>query len=653
MITMTHLQLACTALLSPLGGALVSGLFRRHLGDVGAHRTTIFGVLIAFACALWLGHDFLMMNAPTLNTNLYTWAASGRSIFHVGVLLDTLSVAMMLCVTFVSLFVHIYSIGYMQGDSGYGRFFAYVSLFTFAMLALVLSNNGMQLFFGWEGVGAVSYLLIGFWFHKPSASLGALKAFVVNRFGDFGFLLGLALCLWVAGSLQYDVIFASASKMLVPFWGQLRIIDCICLGLFIGAMGKSAQIPLHVWLPESMEGPTPISALIHAATMVTAGIYMIIRMSPLFQMSPMILDAIMIIGALGAFFLGCVGLVQFDIKKVVAYSTLSQLGYMMAGVGASAYAPALFHLLTHACFKALLFLGAGSVIIGMHHEQDMREMGGLKTKMPITYWTCLIGSLSLIALPPFAGFYSKDAIITAVGMSTLPWHSVAWVLLVLGTFVTALYTFRAFFMTFHGTYRGTKQAFDAVHESPWTVCLPLVVLAVPSIFLGMWIAGPMFDLNGALYQGIISTMPPVQHIITALAHEYRHTLALYQAALHHGPFWLTSLGVLTAYVCYMRQPQWPGMLAQRMCWIYQVLVHKFGFDAFNDAYIVRYYRCLSQLFFKFFDQGLIDRGMVMGTARWIQFLGRSSGRTQTGFLYDYAFAMILGVVILLTLITIV
>lgn len=651
MLGFSQVQVACTALLSPLCGAFFAGLFRQFLGVKGAHRITILGVSLAFVCAMSLGYDFLWVGTATINHNVYTWVASGRDVMHVGLLLDALSVSMVLCVTFVSLFVHLYSIGYMHGDPGYGRFFSYVSLFTFAMLALVMSNNGMQLFFGWEGVGVVSYLLIGFWFDKPSASLGALKAFMVNRFGDFGFLLGLALCLWVAGSLQYDVIFAHIGKMQTMLWGHFRIVDLICLGLFIGAMGKSAQIPLHVWLPESMEGPTPISALIHAATMVTAGIYMIVRMSPLFQLSPMMLNVILLIGALGAFFLGCVGVVQHDIKRVVAYSTLSQLGYMMAGVGASAYAPALFHLLTHACFKALLFLGAGSVIVGMHHEQDMRQMGGLKARMPITYWTCLIGSLSLIALPPFAGFYSKDAIITAVGMSTLPWGNVAWILLVLGTFVTALYTFRAFFLTFHGTYRGTHYPFEKIHESPWTICVPLLVLAVPSVFLGMWIVAPMFNLNGYLVQDVISQLPPVMAILGHLSHEYSHTLTLYREALWHAPFWLTSFGVLTAYVCYMKRPHWPALATKHGQWVYKILLAKFGFDAFNDRVVVRGYKTLSQCFFKVFDQGLIDRGMVLGTARWVHFLGRSSGRTQTGFLYDYALSMILGVVVLLLIVT--
>jgi len=537
--------------LAPLVGSLVAGLLRKQIGRVGAHSVTILGVGISLVLSVMVAIAILSKQEAVLNVNLYTWATGGDVLpyaFHIGFLIDSLTAVMMVIVTFVSFLVHIYSIGYMSDDDGYQRFFSYISLFTFMMLMLVTANNFLQLFFGWEGVGLVSYLLIGFWYHKESAIQGSLKAFLVNRVGDFGFLLGIGLVLATAGSLDYQTVFHAAGQManqqITLFSGHAwSAVTVTCLLLFVGAMGKSAQVPLHVWLPESMEGPTPISALIHAATMVTAGVFMVARISPLMELSDTALTVILVIGGTGALFTGILALVMNDVKRVVAYSTLSQLGYMMVAMGASAYSAGIFHLLTHACFKALLFLGAGSVIIGMHHEQDMRKMGGLWRKMPVTYVTFVIGSLALCAVPPFAGLFSKDTIIEAAGLSTLPGASYAYWCVLLGALVTALYTFRALFLVFHGQPRMDKKTWSHVHESPWVVWLPLVLLAIPSIFLGYVLYRPMLFADPALLSNAIKVLP-AHNVLGALAHEVSSPFVALQHAVFSPVFWLTLLGIV-------------------------------------------------------------------------------------------------------------
>ena len=551
--------------LAPLFGAIVAGLFGKVVGRRGAHVVTILGVATAFVGSVFVFQDVQAGN--TFNGTLYTWATSGGITFEVGFLIDTLTVMMMLVVTFVSLMVHLYTIGYMSEDPGYQRFFSYISLFTFSMLMLVMSNNFLQLFFGWEAVGLVSYLLIGFWYTRPTAIFANMKAFLVNRVGDFGFLLGIGLIAAFAGTLNYAEVFAKApalATMTVPETGW-PLITAICIGLFIGAMGKSAQVPLHVWLPDSMEGPTPISALIHAATMVTAGIFMVARMSPLFELSEAALSFVLVIGATTALFMGFLGIVQNDIKRVVAYSTLSQLGYMTVALGVSAYSAAVFHLMTHAFFKALLFLGAGSVIIGMHHDQDMRNMGGLWKYMPITWITSLLGSLALIGFPFLSGFYSKDSIIEAVQLSHIPGAGYAYFCVIAGVFVTAFYSFRMYFLVFHGEERFGKAAehhHDAhddhgsahsdddhghdehhhglapgqkPHESPWVVTVPLVLLAIPSVLIGFFTIEPM--LFGSFFKGVIhfSESHPV---MAELGEEFHGAVGMAIHGLTTLPFFL-------------------------------------------------------------------------------------------------------------------
>src|SRR3984957_14311885 len=486
--------------LAPLAGAIVAGIFRNQVGRIGSHTVTIAGVALSCALSFYVLYQLVWDGAETYNQNVYTWFQVGGLDAHVGFLVDRLTALMMCVVTFVSLMVHIYTIGYMADDPGYQRFFSYIALFTFSMLMLVMSNNFLQLFFGWEAVGLVSYLLIGFWFKKPTAIFANLKAFIVNRVGDFGFVLGIAGVLMVFHTLDYAQVFSAADKLSGVTWDIIpghawSAATVICLCLFVGAMGKSAQVPLHVWLPDSMEGPTPISALIHAATMVTAGIFMVARMSPLFELSETALSTVLVIGATTAFFTGLIGIVQNDIKRVIAYSTLSQLGYMTVALGVSAYGAGIFHLMTHAFFKALLFLAAGSVIIAMHHEQDMRKMGGLRKHMPITYWTCLIGCLALIGFPGTSGFFSKDALIEAVGASHRAGHVYAYICVVAGVFVTGLYTFRMFIMTFLGKERMDHHTQEHLHESPWVVTVPLILLAIPSAIIGWFTVGPMLFGN--------------------------------------------------------------------------------------------------------------------------------------------------------------
>ncbi|HAT8316719.1 TPA: NADH-quinone oxidoreductase subunit L [Legionella pneumophila] len=642
-------QVCLVIVLTPLVGSAIAGFFRNQIGRVGAHTVTILGVAISLLCSIFLAWGLFSGSIPNTNSLVYHWASGGALIpyeFNIGFLIDPLSVVMLVIVNFVSLLVHVYSIGYMADDDGYQRFFSYISLFTFMMLMLVSANNFLQLFFGWEGVGLVSYLLIGFWYQKESAIEGSLKAFLVNRVGDFGFVLGIGLIFAYAGSLDYEKVFTSAnylaSQNIELFSGySWSLITVICLLLFVGAMGKSAQVPLHVWLPESMEGPTPISALIHAATMVTAGVFMIARISPLIELSTAALSTVLVIGATGALFTGILALVMNDIKRVVAYSTLSQLGYMMVAMGASAYSAGMFHLLTHACFKALLFLGAGSVIIGMHHEQDMRKMGGLWNKMPITYVTYVIGSLALCAFPPFAGFYSKDTIIEAAQLSQIHGSSYAYFCVTAGAMVTALYTFRSLFMTFHGKPRMDEHTLSHLHESPWVVWLPLVLLAIPSIILGYVLYMPiLFDTPSLLGSSIF--VLPEHNVLAELAHEVSSPFASAVHAIYSLPFWITVLGAIIAWVCYIAVPSIPGYLARYFSIIYSILLNKYGFDRFNELFFVKGARGLGIAFYKIGDQKLIDGAVVNGSGRLVRWFSGKGRKIQSGYIYHYATVMVFG-----------
>ncbi len=648
---MSILQCCLIIVLAPLIGSVIAGFFRKQIGRVGAHSVTIAGVGLSLVLSIYVATLILTGAEPVLNSNLYTWANGGDLFpfaFYIGFMIDPLTVVMLVIVTFVSFLVHIYSIGYMVDDDGYQRFFSYISLFTFMMLMLVTANNFLQLFFGWEGVGLVSYLLISFWYQKESAIQGGLKAFLVNRVGDFGFVLGIAMVLAYVGSLDYETVFNSAGALakenIEVFSGhQWSVITVTCLLLFVGAMGKSAQIPLHVWLPESMEGPTPISALIHAATMVTAGVFMVARISPLMELSTTALSVVLVIGATGALFTGLLAIVMNDIKRVIAYSTLSQLGYMMAAMGASAYSAGMFHLLTHACFKALLFLAAGSVIIGMHHEQDMRKMGGLYKKMPITYITFLIGSLALCAIPPFAGFYSKDTIIEAVQLSTIPGSAYAYFCVAVGAIVTAVYTFRALFMTFHGKPRMDDHTWSHVHESPWVVWLPLVLLAIPSVILGYIMYMPMlFDAPTLLNASIF--VLPAHNVLAEMAKEVVSPMKTMLTAFDSLVFWMTLAGIGITWVCYIGIPSIPAYLAKKFAWIYQILVDKYGFDSFYDFAFVRGARALGQGFYNIGDQKLIDGLIVNGTGHTVKWFAVKGKSIQSGYLYHYVAVMVLGIV---------
>ncbi|HCD9271843.1 TPA: NADH-quinone oxidoreductase subunit L [Legionella pneumophila] len=642
-------QVCLVIVLTPLIGSAIAGFFRNQIGRVGAHTVTILGVAISLIFSIFLAWGLFSGSIPNTNSLVYHWASGGALIpyeFNIGFLIDPLSVVMLVIVNFVSLLVHVYSIGYMADDDGYQRFFSYISLFTFMMLMLVSANNFLQLFFGWEGVGLVSYLLIGFWYQKESAIEGSLKAFLVNRVGDFGFVLGIGLIFAYTGSLDYEKVFSSAnylaSQNIELFSGySWSLITVICLLLFVGAMGKSAQVPLHIWLPESMEGPTPISALIHAATMVTAGVFMVARISPLIELSTAALSTVLVIGATGALFTGILALVMNDIKRVVAYSTLSQLGYMMVAMGASAYSAGMFHLLTHACFKALLFLGAGSVIIGMHHEQDMRKMGGLWNKMPITYVTYVIGSLALCAFPPFAGFYSKDTIIEAAQLSQIPGSSYAYFCVTAGAMVTALYTFRSLFMTFHGKPRMDEHTLSHLHESPWVVWLPLVLLAIPSIVLGYVLYMPiLFDTPNLLGSSIF--VLPEHNVLAELAHEVTSPLASAVHSIYSLPFWITVLGAVIAWVCYIAVPSIPGYLARYFSIIYSILLNKYGFDRFNKLFFVKGARGLGVAFYKIGDQKLIDGAVVNGSGRLVRWFSGKGRKIQSGYIYHYATVMVFG-----------
>ncbi len=656
---MTMQQLYLLVPLAPLAAAVVVGLFGAKMPRAMSHWLTIAGVTASFVASFVIWRDVLA--GHTFNGDLYTWVAIGSLKMSLGFLIDPLTVLMMLVVTFVSLMVHVYTIGYMADDPGYSRFFSYISLFTFSMLMLVMSNNFLQLFFGWEAVGLVSYLLIGFWFTRPTAIYANLKAFLANRVGDFGFILGIGLVLAYFGSMDYAAVFAKAPSLAattVNLWGatewSLLSVTCICL--FVGAMGKSAQIPLHVWLPDSMEGPTPISALIHAATMVTAGIFMVARMSPLFELSDTALGFVTVVGASGALFMGFLGIVQNDIKRVVAYSTLSQLGYMTVALGVSAYSAAIFHLMTHAFFKALLFLAAGSVIIAMHHEQDLRHMGGLRKYMPITYWTTVIGSLALTGIPPLAGFWSKDAIIEAAHLSTIPGHGYAYFAVMAGVFVTALYTFRMLFLAFHGKERfavsghghdahghGDEHHGGPPRESPWVVTVPLILLAIPSVFAGMLAMEPV--LFGSYFGSSIVILP--QHAAMATMQEEWQGLGRF---LEHGlgsyPLWLAIAGIVTAWYCYIVNPAMPARVRSAIGPIYTLLDNNYYFDKFNDWFFAGGARKIGGFFSNVGDRVLIE-GIVNGSANLV---GRCAGllrKIQSGYVYHYAFTMIIGLFALL------
>ena len=637
--------------LAPLIGSIIAGLFGKVVGRTGAHIAAIAGVTIACVLSMYVFKNIVIDGGATFNDAVYTWMVSDGIRFEVGFLVDKLTAMMMVVVTFVSLMVHIYTIGYMHDDDGYQRFFSYIALFTFAMLMLVMSNNFMQLFFGWELVGLVSYLLIGFWYKKPTAIYANLKAFLVNRVGDFGFLLGIAAVLMYFGSLDYATVFNNVDKVnnltmsIIPNQ-EWSVMTVICILLFIGAMGKSAQVPLHVWLPDSMEGPTPISALIHAATMVTAGIFMVARMSPLFELSTTALSFVMIIGATTALFMGFLGLVQNDIKRVVAYSTLSQLGYMTVALGASAYGAAVFHLMTHAFFKALLFLGAGSVIIAMHHEQDMRKMGGLRKYLPITWITALIGSLALIGTPGFAGFFSKDSIIEAVGLSTIPGSGYAYFAVLAGVFITALYSFRMYFMVFHGKERMDEHTRSHLHEPSWVVTLPLVLLAIPSVIIGYMFVGDM--AFGNFFGDAIFVLP--QHdVLGELAKEFHGPAAMMLHSLKTLPFWLAAGGVGTAWFLYMKRPDLPAVIQQKLSLLHTIFINKYGFDKFNEIVFAGGSRGLGNLLWKYIDVKLIDSFIINGSAKTVGWVSLIMRRMQTGYLYTYAFAMILGLCALLAI----
>ena len=649
--------------LSPLAGALIAGILGTTFGGnwVGrrlAHTVTILGVFLAFIFSAMTLRS-VAMDGARFNETLYTWMTLGSLKMEIGFLVDGLTAMMMCVVTFVSLMVHIYTIGYMEEDEGYNRFFAYISLFTFAMLMLVMSNNMLQLFFGWEAVGLVSYLLIGFWFNKPSAVFANMKAFLVNRIGDFGFILGIALIAAYAGTLNYAETFAKAetlSKLTLPGTGWM-LITVICICLFIGAMGKSAQFPLHVWLPDSMEGPTPISALIHAATMVTAGIFMVARMSPLFELSDTALSFVMVIGAITALFMGFLGIIQNDIKRVVAYSTLSQLGYMTVALGASAYSVAVFHLMTHAFFKALLFLAAGSVIIGMHHNQDIRWMGGVRKYMPITWITFLLGSLALIGTPLFAGFYSKDSIIEAVGESHLWGSGFAHFAVLAGVFVTAFYSFRLYFIVFHGKerYDQNPEAHDDhghhgehhdPHESPWVVTVPLILLAIPSVVIGYMTIQPM--LFGDFFKGAVFVNLERHPAMEELAKLFHGPAQMALHGLTSAPFWLALSGVALAYYLYVVNPALPAAIKRNVQPLYNLLENKYYFDWFNENVLARGARGLGMVFWKVGDQKMIDGALVNGSWKLVGWVSGMVRRLQSGYIYHYAFGMIIGVFVLMT-----
>ncbi|OFK86967.1 MULTISPECIES: NADH-quinone oxidoreductase subunit L [unclassified Eikenella] len=655
---MTDMTLYLIIALTPLAGCLLAGLFGNTIGRRGAHTVTILGVAVSAVLSAYVLCGFIDGSRAKFDENVYTWLTMNGLDFSVGFLVDSLTALMMVVVTSVSLMVHIYTIGYMADEEvGYQRFFSYISLFTFSMLMLIMSNNFIQLFFGWEAVGLVSYLLIGFYFKRDSAIFANLKAFLVNRVGDFGFVLGIGLVLaYFGGSLRYADVFAYLPNVVGSTLFGWDLITITCLLLFVGAMGKSAQFPLHVWLPDSMEGPTPISALIHAATMVTAGLFMVSRMSPMYELSTTALSVIMVIGAITALFMGFLGTIQNDIKRVVAYSTLSQLGYMTVALGVSAYSVAMFHVMTHAFFKALLFLAAGSVIIGMHHDQDMRNMGGLRKYMPITWFTMLLGNLALIGTPLFSGFYSKDSIIEAVHASNLPGSSFAYFAVLASVFVTAFYAFRQYFIVFHGKERwreakhdhdddhGLKPS-DNPHESPWVVTLPLILLAIPSVIIGYIAIEPM--LYGDFFKDVIYVnheLHPVMHI---MKEEFHGAMTMVSHSLHTPVLYLAIGGVLAAWFLYVKAPQLPAKIAQTFRPVYVLFENKYYLDNIYFAVFAKGTRALGTFFWKAVDTAIIDNGLVNGAAKLVGVVAGQVRRLQTGFIYTYAAAMVSGVLVLI------
>ncbi|MBS9340904.1 NADH-quinone oxidoreductase subunit L [Neisseria elongata] len=659
---MTDMTLYLIIALTPLAGCLLAGLFGNTIGRRGAHTVTILGVAVSAVLSAYVLCGFIDGSRAKFDENVYTWLTMNGLDFSVGFLVDSLTALMMVVVTSVSLMVHIYTIGYMADEEvGYQRFFSYISLFTFSMLMLIMSNNFIQLFFGWEAVGLVSYLLIGFYFKRDSAIFANLKAFLVNRVGDFGFVLGIGLVLaYFGGSLRYADVFAYLPNVVGSTLFGWDLITITCLLLFVGAMGKSAQFPMHVWLPDSMEGPTPISALIHAATMVTAGLFMVSRMSPMYELSTTALSVIMVIGAITALFMGFLGTIQNDIKRVVAYSTLSQLGYMTVALGVSAYSVAMFHVMTHAFFKALLFLAAGSVIIGMHHDQDMRNMGGLRKYMPITWFTMLLGNLALIGTPLFSGFYSKDSIIEAVHASNLPGSGFAYFAVLASVFVTAFYAFRQYFIVFHGKERwreakhdhhddhghhhGLKPS-DNPHESPWVVTLPLILLAIPSVIIGYIAIEPM--LYGDFFKDVIYVnheLHPVMHI---MKEEFHGAMAMVSHSLHTPVLYLAIGGVLAAWFLYVKAPQLPAKIAQTFRPVYVLFENKYYLDNIYFAVFAKGTRALGTFFWKAVDTAIIDNGLVNGAAKLVGAVAGQVRRLQTGFIYTYAAAMVSGVLVLI------
>ncbi len=646
----TLFALTFITVFAPLLGSLIAGVGGKYVGKRASHWVTILLMFASFGCAIAI-FELVAVDGGNLYANLYSWGVSGRFNFNVGFMVDNLTAVMMVLVTFVSTVVHVYSVGYMDGDPGDQRFFSYVSLFTFAMLLLVTANNFFQLFVGWEGVGLVSYLLIGFWFTKESAATGSFKAFIVNRVGDFGFILGIAAVLDYAGSLDYHAVFAQANSMASQTMSifphtHWSVITIVCVLLFIGAMGKSAQMPLHVWLPESMEGPTPISALIHAATMVTAGVFMVARMSPLFEFSQPALSFVLVIGATGALFTGILAFVEFDIKRVIAYSTMSQLGYMMAADGASAYPAGIFHLVTHGCFKALLFLSAGSVIIAMHHEQDLRKMGNLKKYLPMTCICFLIGALALSAIPPFAGYYSKDSIIEAVHLSTIPGSTYAYWCLVLGAFVTGYYIFRAYFMAFHTKERMDDALKAKLKETPWTMRSAMIALAIPATILGFLVINWFLYASPSLL-GSSVTILHKYNVLAQLKKSFHGAWPMFLHCYKTLPFWFAVGGVFFAWFNVIVAPQVPAFLRRYLPFLHRFLVDQYYFDIFNDWVFAKGTKKLSSFLYNYADLKLIDHYMVDGTGRNISRISRALRRMQTGYLYHYAFAMIIGLLVFL------
>lgn len=655
--------------IAPLLASIVAGLFGHKLGKTWSHRLTTGSVALSFLLSLFV-FKAVALDGVILNENVYLWAEVDSIKMQFGFLIDNLSVLMMVVVTFVSLMVHIYTIGYMHDDPGYTRFFSYISLFTFAMLLLVMSNNFLQLFFGWELVGLVSYLLIGFWYNKETAAYASMKAFIVNRIGDFGFILGIAVVLIYANSLDYIQVFDRLEVSVVGGKGDLPLDpitqalglshqDLIALLLFIGAMGKSAQVPLHVWLPDSMEGPTPISALIHAATMVTAGIFLVARMSPIYEQSDMVLNFILVIGATTAFFMGLIAIVQTDIKRVVAYSTLSQLGYMTVALGASAYSAAIFHLMTHAFFKALLFLAAGSVIVAMHHEQDMRKMGGLRRHMPVTYWTAVMGALALCGIPVFSGFFSKDLIIEAVHHSELSAAGYAYVLVLLGVIITAFYTFRMIFMVFHGDERMDDETLLHLKESPKVITVPLILLAIPTVIAGFFV-GPivMGDYFSQVLLPAQNASEGMRDVTTIMVAERHDAIATLREGYHgifsfigHGllslPFWLALAGIGLAWWVYIKDDSVADKAHDKLPWLYRLLDNKYYADSFNQKFFANGLVYLGTSLWSFIDRLLIDGLLVNGVGRVIGWSAGWARKVQTGYVYHYAFAMVVGLALML------